>query len=144
MTPDDSSTESTEDSTSLFQPLKTVIVPDEGEFQVPENVVRARSGWAVTWPGYRQVFKDRDFGCAGALEVAIKHRELNLHLKPTTSETAENSIHPPRYRDSSGRTWSGRGPRPSWLKNKDLARFAIGGGSHDLTEVEKEVLSALR
>lgn len=34
----------------------------------------------------------------------------------------------PKYRDpDTGRTWSGRGPRPYWLKDKNLEAYRIDG-----------------
>lgn len=40
----------------------------------------------------------------------------------------------PRFRDDTGNSWSGRGPRPRWIKaalaaGKSLDDFAVGGGA---------------
>ena len=46
----------------------------------------------------------------------------------------------PRFRDPSGNTWSGRGPRPRWLKaalaaGQSLEDFIVQGGSADVGTV---------
>ncbi|WP_425273973.1 H-NS family nucleoid-associated regulatory protein [Paraburkholderia lacunae] len=34
---------------------------------------------------------------------------------------------PARFRDSAtGATWNGRGPRPAWLRGKDIEQYRIG------------------
>lgn len=46
------------------------------------------------------------------------------------SEDAKQGVRPPRYRDGEGNVWSGRGPRPKWLriaiaKGRDKSEFAV-------------------
>lgn len=37
---------------------------------------------------------------------------------------------PPRFRNSeTGETWNGRGPRPAWLRGKDIEQYRISGSS---------------
>ena len=63
-------------------------------------------------------------GVISRIKIAIDHygltaEQLGLHvsvrkgLQPS-SKSASSSA---RYSDGNGNTWSGRGPRPGWLKN---------------------------
>ena len=36
---------------------------------------------------------------------------------PRKGPNGSKSVRPPKYRDSAGNTWVGRGPRPQWLRD---------------------------
>ena len=77
-------------------------------------------------------------GVVSRIKVAIEHYGLTAAQLGFVSANQTGSLKSlkqvrggARYADGQGNTWSGRGPRPSWLKEalaagSSLERFAIG------------------
>jgi DNA-binding protein H-NS len=68
---------------------------------------------------------DLGFGKAGATRVASAKKRGRPAAKGRGKSAAA-----PKYRDESGNTWGGRGPRPQWLRDalangKSLQDFAV-------------------
>lgn len=70
----------------------------------------------------------QDLGLSGAGKPAAKARKA-ADVTPKGRRGAAAASRPAKYRDASGNTWGGRGPRPHWLRDalasgKQLQDFA--------------------
>lgn len=75
-------------------------------------------------------------GVVSRIKVAINHYGLTAHqlfgAKALSPKTRSAAGMVPKYSDGNGRTWSGRGERPTWLRDaiasgKNLEDFATQG-----------------
>ena len=69
---------------------------------------------------------DLGFGAQGAPRRNVAAKKGGGRRKATAKTQASQA----KYRDDSGNTWGGRGPRPQWLRDalatgKDLKEFAV-------------------
>lgn len=60
------------------------------------------------------------------IQHGFKPAELN-GARPSKSASGRSQV-APLYRDpSTGATWSGRGPEPTWIKGRDRQAFKVAG-----------------
>ncbi|HSV45533.1 MAG TPA: H-NS histone family protein [Ramlibacter sp.] len=97
--------------------------------EVSEVIARIRE--AITF--YNLTPGDLGFGgrasapAKKARKVVVKGVRAKPGRKPAAGKAAERA---PKFRDSEGNVWSGRGPRPRWLKDamaggKTMEDFAV-------------------
>lgn len=53
----------------------------------------------------------------GLIKLSSHRAGANKKALGRQSESPSKRTNPPKYKDDAGNTWSGRGPRPSWLKS---------------------------
>lgn len=95
------------------------------EQEVRDVVARIKEAIAV----YQLTPADLGFGSGNG--TAGKRRGRPPGRKTAKRAAAKKAAKPAAYADKSGNTWSGRGPRPRWLKEalaggKTLEEFATG------------------
>ena len=71
-----------------------------------------------------------DLGFRSSGGAAAKRRAANGTAKPKTRRAAKKAARAVRFKDETGNTWGGRGPRPRWLRDalaagKKLEDFAV-------------------
>ena len=93
-------------------------------------VERIRDAIAV----YGLTAEDLGLGTKTVARVGAKGGDSSAAAKPTADKALSKPTATVRYRDESGNTWGGRGPKPNWLKaalanGQRLESFAVAMSS---------------